>query len=77
MPGPSSGCFVMTKSVHQHKIVKAGKLQKSESSLICVVIAEGSTNADRSQKAPENKGKMDKTGCEIICGAPTTLAVKG
>ena len=25
--------------------IKAGKLQKSESSLICVIIAEGSTNA--------------------------------
>ena len=23
------------------------------------------------------KGKMEKTGCKIICGAPTTLAVKG
>ena len=23
------------------------------------------------------QGKMDKTGCKIICGAPTTLAVKG
>ena len=45
MPGPSSGCFVMIKSVCQHNIVKGGKLQKSESSLICVVIAEGSTNA--------------------------------
>ena len=21
--------------------------------------------------------KMEKTGCEIICGAPTTLAIKG
>ena len=45
MPGPSSGCFVMTKSVCQHMSIKAGKLQKSESSLICVIIAEGSTNA--------------------------------
>ena len=44
MPCPSSGCLVMTKRVRQHKIVKGGKLQKSESSLICVVIAEGSTN---------------------------------
>ena len=34
----------MTKSLRQHKIVKGGKLQKSESSLICVIIAEGSTN---------------------------------
>ena len=23
------------------------------------------------------QGKMEKTGCEIICGAPTTLAVEG
>ena len=23
------------------------------------------------------QGKMEKTGCEIICGAPKTLAVKG
>ena len=36
---------MMTKSVRQHKIVKGGKLQKSESSLICVVVAEGSTHA--------------------------------
>ena len=35
----------MTKSVRQHKIVKNGKLQKSESSLISIVIAEGSANA--------------------------------
>ena len=45
MPCPSSGCFVMTKCVRQHKIVKDGNLLKSESSLICVIIAEGSTNA--------------------------------
>ena len=36
---------MMTESVRQNKIVKGGKLQKSESSLICVVIAEGSANA--------------------------------
>ena len=35
----------MTKCVRQHKIVKGGKLKNSESSLICVVTAEGSTNA--------------------------------
>ena len=31
----------------------------------------------KSQKAVENREKMEETGCEIICGAPTTLAVKG
>ena len=30
----------------------------------------------KSQRAVEH-GKMEKTGCEIICGAPTTLAGKG
>ena len=28
-------------------------------------------------KGSTEQGKMEKTGCEIICGAPTTLAVKG
>ena len=31
----------------------------------------------RSQRAVENRGRIEKTCCEIICGAPTTLAVKG
>ena len=30
----------------------------------------------KSQRTVEN-GKMEKTGCKIICGAPLTLAVKG
>ena len=32
------------------------------------------------QKVPEGsgeQGKMENTGCKIICGAPMTLAVKG
>ena len=32
------------------------------------------------RKAPEGSGelgKMEKTGCKIICGAPMTLPVKG
>ena len=32
------------------------------------------------RQVPEGSGeqkKMGETGCEIICGAPTTLAVKG
>ena len=41
MPGPSSGCFVKTKSVCQHKIVKGGKLQKSEYSVIVSSLPEG------------------------------------
>ncbi|WP_419623868.1 reverse transcriptase domain-containing protein, partial [Thiolapillus sp.] len=32
---------------------------------------------ERLDKASTEQGKMEKTGCKIICGAPTTLAVKG
>ena len=28
-------------------------------------------------KGSEEQGKVEETGCEIFCGAPTTLAVKG
>ena len=28
-------------------------------------------------KGSREQGKMEKTGCKIICGAPVTLAVKG
>ena len=31
----------------------------------------------KSQRAVENGKKMKETGCEVFCGAPTTLAVKG
>ena len=31
----------------------------------------------KSQRAVENREKMAQTVCEIICGAQTTLAVKG
>ena len=31
----------------------------------------------KSQRAVENREKMEETGCEIICGAPTTPVVKG
>ena len=31
----------------------------------------------RSKTAVENRKKTEKTGFEIICGAPTTFAVKG
>ena len=31
----------------------------------------------KSHRAVENREKMEKTGCKIICGDPTTLAVKG
>ena len=31
----------------------------------------------KSQRAVENREKVEKTGCNIFCGAPTTPALKG
>ena len=31
----------------------------------------------KTQRAVENREKMEETGCEIICGARATLMVKG
>ena len=38
------------------------------------------TSGPAVQQVPEGsgeQGKMEKTGCKIICGAPTTLVIKG
>ena len=31
----------------------------------------------KSQRAVKNRKKMEETDCELICDAPTTLAVNG
>ena len=37
----------------------------------------GQAWSSASPRGQWNREKMEKTGCEIICGAPTTLTVKG
>ena len=37
----------------------------------------GNGQAWSSEVSSGEQAKMEKTGCKIICGAPTTLAVKG
>ena len=36
-----------------------------------------SAGVDKAQEGSGEQEKMEKTGCKIICSAPTTLAVKG
>ena len=31
----------------------------------------------KSQRAAENREKMEETGCEVLCGSPAILVVKG
>ena len=37
----------------------------------------GQAWSSASSEGSGEQGKMEKTGCKIICGAPTSLAVKG
>ena len=46
---------------------KVGRQHQGKDRLGVLQVPEGS----------EEQGKMEKTGCKIICGALTTLAVKG
>ena len=74
-------------------IVKRRRLQwyghVSHSSSLAKTILQGTVKGGRRQggqrkrwednirEGSGDQGKMEKTGCKIICGAPTTLAVKG
>ena len=51
----------------QLEIGTEGFIQPKLTVTVILVIPEGSGE----------QGKMEKTGCKIICGAPTTLAVTG
>ena len=50
--------------------------QDTRNLILCQDSASGLEFA-KSQRAVENREKMEETGCEVICGAPTTPAVKG
>ena len=40
-------------------------------------LGNGQAWSSASPRGQFRTGKMEKTGCKIICGAPATLAVKG
>ena len=73
-------CFPFIRSVQNHlarhsETVKKARRTKEE-------MGRQHQGMDRPgvRQVPEDsgeQGKMEKTGCKIICGAPTTLAVKG
>ena len=51
---------------------------------VCVCVFEGEREGERESlllwQVPEGdreQGKMEKSGCKIICGAPTALTIKG
>ena len=57
--------------------VKGGKENKADRRRSGKTTSGNGQEFGKPQRAVGEQGKMEKTGCKIICGAPTTLAVKG
>ena len=57
--------------------VKGGRRQGEQRKRWEDNIREGQAWSSEVPEGSGEQGKMEKTGCKTICGAPTTLAVKG
>ena len=62
-------------SVSRHsKIGEEGKADRGSGK---TASGNGQPGLRKVQEGRGKQRKMEETGCEIICGAPTSLAVKG
>ena len=69
--------FIRSGQDHLARHIERGKTRQTEEE-----VGRQNQGMDRPgvRQVPEGsgeQGKMENTGCKIICGAPTTLAVKG
>ena len=69
--------MVLVKTILQGTVKRGKKTRQTEEE-----VGRQHQGMDRPgvRQVPEGsgeQGKMEETGCKIICGAPTTLAVKG
>ena len=79
MDRPGS-CFPFIRSGQNHLVRHSERRKKTRQTEEEVGRQHQGMDRPGVQQVPEGsgeQGKMEKTGCEIICGAPTTLAVKG
>ena len=73
-------CFPFIRSGQNHLARHGERGKKTRQTEEEVERQHQGMDRDGVQQVPEGsgeQGKMEKTGCKIICGAPTTLAVKG
>ena len=74
--GHVSRSSVLAKSILQSLVKRGKKTRQTEEE-----VGRQHQGMDRPEvrQVPEGseRGKLEKTGCKIICGAPTTLAAKG
>ena len=73
-------CFPCIRSGQTHLAKHSEKGKKTRQTEEEVERQHQGTDRPGVRQVPEvcgEQGKMEKTGCRIICGAPTTLVVKG
>ena len=73
-------CFPFIRSGQNHFARHSESGKKTRRTKEEVGIQHQGMDRPGVRQVPEGsgeQGKMEKTGCKIICGAPTTLAVKG
>ena len=73
-------CFPFIRSGQNHLARHSERGKKTRRTKEEVGRQHQGMDRPRFRQVPEGsgeQGKMEKTGCKIICGAPTTLAVKG
>ena len=73
-------CFPFIRSGKNHLARHSERAKKTRQTEEEVGRQYRGTDRPGVQQVPEGsgeQGKMEETGCKIICGVPTTLAVKG
>ena len=73
-------CFLFIRSGQNHLVRHSERGKKTSQTEEEVGRQHQGMDGPGVRQVPEGSGeqeKMEKTGCKIICGAPTTLAVKG
>ena len=73
-------CFLFIRSCQNHLARHSERGKKTRQTKEEVGRQHQGMNRPGVCQVPEGsgeQGKMEETGCKIICGAPTTLAVKG
>ena len=75
--GHVSRSSVLAKSILQSLVKRGKKTRQTEEEVGRQHQGMDTPGVQQVSEGNGEQGKMEKTGCEIICGAPTTLAVKG
>ena len=73
-------CLLFIKSGQNHRARHSERRKKTRQTEEEVGRQHQGMDRPGVRQVPEDsgeQGKMEETGCEIICGAPTTLVVKG